>query len=200
MIPEPRNNWLSPPPNIHPELRPRLTHLYLQQSELTPSSLGCLLRLTPKLRELEYDHWINSMQGGATMQYFQCADMDAALQPVRSCLERLCISVEFFINEAVDLGRGYYWGFQGTIKCLFDFSCLVSLKIPVVLLLGWIPTSVGVVTLLATVLPSCLRNLTLTLLWNILSPTSGPGQNYIPVLVTTLGLSQPPPACVRQRI
>lgn len=162
MIPEPRNNWFLPPPNVPPESGSKLTRLCLQQSELTPSSLSCLLRLTPILRELEYDHWINSVHGGDTIRYFQCADMDAALQPVLSCLERLCIRVQFFLTEARDLGWRYPPEIQGTIKSLADFSCLAYLEIPIVLLFGWTPISVGGITQLATVLPSSLRNLTLT--------------------------------------
>jgi hypothetical protein len=162
MIPEPRNSWFSPPPDDPPESRSKLTRLCLQQSELTPSSLSCLLRLTSSLRELEYDHWINSVHGDYTMRYFQCADMDAALQPVLSCLERLSIRIQFFLTEARDVGRRYQRGIQGTIRSLADFPCLAYLEIPVVLLLGWTPISVGGITQLATILPSSLRTLTLT--------------------------------------
>lgn len=162
MIPEPRDNWFLPPPNVPPESGLKLTRLCLQQSELTPLSLSWLLRLTPSLRELEYDHWINSVHGSRTMRYFQCADMDAALQPVLRSLERLCIKVQFFLTEARDLSLRYPRGIQGTIKSLIDFSCLTYLEIPVVLLLGWTPTSVGGITQLATVLPPSIRNLTLT--------------------------------------
>lgn len=130
MIPEPRDNWLSHPPNVPPHSGSKLTRLCLQQSELTPSSLSCLLRLTPSFRELEYDHWINSVHGGHTMRYFQCANMDAALQPVLPCLERLCIKVEFFLTEARDRSLRYPRGIQGTIKSLVDFSCLAYLEIP----------------------------------------------------------------------
>lgn len=162
MVPEPRNEWLSPPPNNQTESCSKLTRLCLEQSELTPSSLRYLLRLTPTLQDLEYIHCININQGGDTMRYFQCADMDAALQPVLPCLERLCISVAFFTAEAVDVGWGFHWGFQDTLACLANGSCLSYLEIQVVLLLGWTPFSVSGANQLAAVLPLSLRHLTLT--------------------------------------
>ncbi|RAO70361.1 uncharacterized protein BHQ10_006373 [Talaromyces amestolkiae] len=167
MIPEPKNEWFSRRYNNQPESYSKLTHLCLQESELTPSSLSHLLRLTPSLRELKYDHLININQGGESMRYFQCADMDTALQPVLPCLERLCINVDFFTAEAVDLGWGYYWGIRGTLTCLAKCSCLAYLEIPIVLLLGWTPLTIGGDNQLAAVLPLSLRHLTLTTAFEI---------------------------------
>lgn len=126
--------------------------------------------------------------------------MDAALQPVLVCLERLCIEVQFSLTEVRDLSMRYPRGIQGTIKSLVDFFCLAYLEIPVILLLGWTPTSVGGITPLATVLPSSIRYLILTTDRDPPESYKWTREEYLPMLVITLKLSQPPPACRRQRI
>jgi hypothetical protein len=166
MAAEPRDSWftMSTDPPLTPHTK--LTRLCLEASELKPSSLGLLTREMPNLRQLEYKNLIDAHHGGPTMQYFQCADMDAALTSVRSSLEHLCVDVEFFADKSTYLGLGFNWGVQGTIKCLADFTCLTHLEIPLVLLLGWKPNNnsdnVNGSIQLETVLPRTLKYFKLT--------------------------------------
>ena len=68
MVPEPKNDWFSRPHNNKPESCSKLTHLCLQQSELTPLFLSKLLRSTPSLYELNYEHLININRGSVHMR------------------------------------------------------------------------------------------------------------------------------------
>lgn len=138
-----------------------LSRLSLTRCELTQATLARVLRATPRLRELEYDSMINMYSGGAISQYFDCEQMDTALEPVRDTLEYLRIDVLFWTQHPslFDIESGYDWGVKGTLTSLSAFPRLTKIKIPFVLLMGWEPQEGSTRQQLAAVLPRSLRDI-----------------------------------------
>jgi hypothetical protein len=150
---EPKNGAVFIPP---PTPCNSLTRLALKKSELKPSVLAKILAVTPQLRHLEYALWLDA---GSPKNYFECTEMDIALQPVFSTLESLKIEIEFYVLCAMDFGWGYDWGIHDTMRSLAQFPCLARLEIPLVVLLSWDPTRD---IALVDVLPRSLKSLSLT--------------------------------------
>lgn len=134
--------------------------LRLVKSELQQRSLGLVLQRMPLLEELVYDHWINVNTPLIMPCYFESRYMDAALARVRGSLRVLHIALTFYSHRGTNIGRGTYWGIINTMQSLARFSNLIELKIPGVLLLGWLAGGSAHVRL-ASILPASLQRLIL---------------------------------------
>lgn len=115
-----------------------LTSLKFLRSKLTPRGLGKILSATPKLQQLEYEFWIDGKLNEELVHYYDCAQLDNALKPVRNVLERLRLNILFHGDHTVMYLNGWSWRTEvrGILRSLASFTQLTHLHIPHFLLLG----------------------------------------------------------------
>uniref|UniRef100_A0A093UQX1 Uncharacterized protein n=1 Tax=Talaromyces marneffei PM1 TaxID=1077442 RepID=A0A093UQX1_TALMA len=82
-------------------LAQNLTSIKFLRSKLALPAPGKILSATPNLRQLEYDFWIDRKLDEEPAQYYDCEQLDNALQPVRNILERLRLSVLYHGDHTV---------------------------------------------------------------------------------------------------
>lgn len=119
-----------------------LTSLSFERSRMSQSTLRMILEATPRLQKLKYEFWMHTSAMGEFEGYFDCAQMDITLEPVRDTLQELSIGIDYVETFAQgflrQLGRSIVWGGgPATIRSLVSFPRLTSVEIPHVLLLGW---------------------------------------------------------------
>lgn len=116
----------------------KLTSLKFRRSKLTSPALGKILSATPNLRQLEYEFWIDGKLNEEPADYYDCEQLDNALEPVRNILERLRLSILFHGDHTVMMINGWSWRTEvrGILRSLASFTQLTHLHIPHLLLLG----------------------------------------------------------------
>lgn len=115
-----------------------LTSLKFRRSKLTPRALGKILSATPNIGQLEYEFWIDGKLNEEPAQYYDCAQLDNALKPVRNILERLRLNVLHHGDHTVMYLNGWSWRTEvrGILRSLAYFTQLTHLHIPHLFLLG----------------------------------------------------------------
>ncbi|KAN0081816.1 hypothetical protein V8E54_003114 [Elaphomyces granulatus] len=112
-----------------------------------------LLRLSPCLESLRYDHWCHVER---PKQWEDCSLLTAALQQVKSTLR----SVDLYDHLADEVDYVEVRPVSGQPGPLRELSCLRKLKAPIVMLLGWSPDDL--LLPLEEVVPAGLTHLGLT--------------------------------------
>ncbi|MCJ1252481.1 hypothetical protein MMC24_000287 [Lignoscripta atroalba] len=158
--------WIQNPSRLTwPSERPwamALTTLIVHHSEAYVETLEQLLSGTPNLKVLEYRYH------GCTQGYFhneiptflECEKLSQALDHVKGTIQRIIISIDFYatVGDELEWG-GRHWGIKGTLNSMMQFEKLESLTVPMVMLLGWSPSSM---VKLADCLPQSMRELYIT--------------------------------------
>jgi hypothetical protein len=133
-----------------------LKRLNLHLSTIADRTLAKLLRLSPCLELLRYDHWCHV---DYPKRWQDCSHLTAALQQVKTTLRELDLSMGLCSDFAEEVECLEISPVKGQLGPLQEFSCLRKLKAPIVTLLGWSPDEL---LRLAEVVPTGLTHLGLT--------------------------------------
>jgi hypothetical protein len=149
-------NMKEPAPKSWPDPTLSLKRLNLDYSTITDCALAKLLRLSPCLESLHYDHWCHVDD---EKRWQLCSDLTAALQQVKTTLRELDLSLGLYSDFAEEVEALQISPVKGQLGSLREFSQLRKLRAPIVTLLGWLPDES---LRLAEVLPTGLTHLGLT--------------------------------------
>lgn len=142
-----------------------LTTLNLHYAHMKESTLKELLSTTPNLRTLLVGFQINAEPHDTHSPFLNITKLRDALDQVRSTLEHLTLSIDFFTTVAMELDwggsyeNGNNFGVRGSLGSLATFENLQSIEIPLILLFGW--SSSPPIAKLADMLPRTLRTIVL---------------------------------------
>ncbi|KAN0074771.1 hypothetical protein V8E54_007382, partial [Elaphomyces granulatus] len=147
--PRSRKSWSAP--------NRSLRRLNLNLSTIADKNLMKLLRLSPCLESLRYDHFCHVEY---KKQWEDCSLLTAALLQVKSTLRELDLSVDLYNHLADEVDYVKVRPVSGQLGPLRELSCLRKLKAPIVMLLGWSPDEL--LLPLEEVVPAGLTHLGLT--------------------------------------
>ncbi|KAL8811301.1 MAG: hypothetical protein Q9223_001818 [Gallowayella weberi] len=129
---------LSSPPQPH---QPGLTSLSLIDSCLRLDSLEQLLRCTPNLRRLKYQHACDIETSLDECRFLDCVRLGHILGESCASLEDLSLSIFFYFYTRRPLYQRIYSsdssGIRGSLGSMKHFSRLKHLQVPLAMLLGW---------------------------------------------------------------
>jgi hypothetical protein len=159
-----RKHWPAPTSSLR--------RLNLHRSTITDGAFADLLKLSPCLELLRYDHlchvdcewsswwFVSRLTNSDPRKWHDGPRLTKALQKVQSTLRELDICVGVYSNVSEEVEFLDIRPVRGQLDPLQGFSRLCKLKAPIVMLLGWSPGELPL--RLAEVVPAGLTHLGLT--------------------------------------
>lgn len=145
-----------------PTFGSHLTSLHLYRSAIDNINLGSVLRWTPMLEELHYEHSIDTReQYGPEPHFLHADELSPSLWHVRTTLRHLLLAYEF-TNDKEDYRELDWINLPGQkLEPLLAFESLESLHVPHMLMLGW-DGHASKYRKIDSMLPPSIKTLTLT--------------------------------------
>ncbi|KAF2117987.1 hypothetical protein BDV96DRAFT_407215 [Lophiotrema nucula] len=117
---------VSPPKGLYRDPEPSsITRLSLVATQMAPRSLRTILAMTPRLRYLKYDFWLDCQYQASSTMALSVPDLNLALGKITDTLQSLSLSIKLF-----HLPRRYADGTGGEFRWLGNFASSDSEEAP----------------------------------------------------------------------